>query len=140
MFVQGKSMSLIGKQVHPLHWVAAADYARMVSKSYQSEAALNKELTIFGPEAFTMGAAMKTYVGIVAPGVKVAPISTSALSLLGMLSFNIEWKSMALLMKHYENWGEDGSPEEANRLLGAPQTTLKAWCQGAARLTAGLRR
>jgi uncharacterized protein YbjT (DUF2867 family) len=129
MFVQGKNISLIGKQIHPLHWVAAQDYARMASKSYQTEETLNKELYIFGPEAHTMGDAMKIYTEIAAPDVKVSPVSTKMLSFLGMLSFNTEWKSMSTLMGHYERHGEDGSPEEANLLLGAPTITLKEWCE-----------
>ena len=125
LFVQGKSISLIGNQIHPLHWIAVADYARMVSKSYQTDETLNKELYIFGPEAFTMGEAMKIYADHA--GIKVAPMSTTMLSVLGTLTFNTEWKGMSVLMKHYENWGEDGSPDEANRLLGAPQVYLRDW-------------
>lgn len=128
MFVQGKSMSLIGNQIHPLHWIAAEDYARMVSKSYQSDESLNKELYIFGPEAYTMGEAMKIYASIAAPDLKVSPVSTRMLAILGALAFNTEWKSTATLMGHYERYGEDGSPEEANRLLGKPTTTLMEWC------------
>ncbi len=127
LFVQGKNISLIGNQIHLLHWIAVEDYARMVSKSYQTDATLNKELYIFGPEAYTMGEAMRIYAE--QAGVKVSPISTTMLSALGMLTFNAEWKGMAVLMKHYENWGEDGSPEEANLLLGAPQMTLNEWCK-----------
>jgi uncharacterized protein YbjT (DUF2867 family) len=129
LFVQGKSISLIGNQIHPLHWIAAQDYARMVSKSYQTEETLNKELYIFGPEAYTMGNAMKIYTEIAAPDVKISPVSTKMLSILGTLSFNTEWKSMATLMGHYERHGENGSPEEANRLIGAQTTTLKEWCE-----------
>ncbi len=125
LFVQGKSISLIGNQMHPLHWVAAEDYARMVSKSYQTDETLNKELYIFGSEAYTMGEAMKIYADHA--GVKVAPMSTQMLAVLGALTFNTEWKGMAVLMKHYENWGEDGSPDEANRLLGMPRLTLREW-------------
>ena len=127
LFVQGKSISLIGKQIYPLHWVAAEDYARMVSKSYQTDETLNKEFYIFGPEAYTMGEAMKIYAEYA--GVKVSPISTTMLSVMGTLTFNAEWKGMAVLMKHYENWGEDGSPEEANHMLGAPQISLSEWCK-----------
>ncbi|MBI5824788.1 MAG: NAD(P)H-binding protein [Chloroflexi bacterium] len=127
IFVQGKSISLIGNQIHPLHWIAAEDYARMVSKSYQTDETLNKEFYIFGPEALTMGEAMKIYAEHA--GVKVAPISTKMLSVMGALTFNAEWKSTATLMTHYERWGEDGSPEEANRLLGTPTITLKEWCK-----------
>lgn len=125
LFVQGKSISLIGDQTHLLHWIAVEDYARMVSKSYQTDETLNKELYIFGPESYTMGEAMNIYAAHV--GVKVSPISTTMLSVMGTLTFNTEWKSMATLMRHYEKWGEDGSSEEANRLLGAPRVTLKEW-------------
>lgn len=128
LFVQGKSISLIGDQTHLLHWIAVEDYARMVSKSYQTDETLNKELYIFGPEAYTMGEAMNIYAAHV--GVKVSPISTTMLSVMGTLTFNTEWKSMATLMRHYEKWGEDGSPEEANRLLGAPRVTLSKWMDG----------
>ena len=62
-------------------------------------------------------------------GVRVSPMSTQMLAVLGALTFNTEWKGMSVLMKHYEKWGEDGSPEEANRLLGAPRVTLKEWCE-----------
>lgn len=127
LFVQGKTISLIGNQSHPLHWIAAEDYARMVSQSYKSDETLNKELYIFGPEAYTMEDAMKIYAESV--GLKVAPISTTMLSVLGTLTFNADWKSMAVLMKHYERWGEDGSAEEANRLLGTAKITLKEWCE-----------
>lgn len=129
LFAQGKQISLIGNQIHPLHWIAAEDYARSVSNSYKTDETLNKELYIFGPEAYTMNEAMKIYTEISAPDVKVSPISTKMLSILGTLSFNTEWKSTAILMGHYERHGEDGSPEEANRLLGAPTTTLKEWCK-----------
>ncbi len=127
LFVQGKSISLIGNLPHPLHWVAAEDYARMVSKSYQTDETLNKELYIFGPEAYTMGDAMKIYAEH--NDIKVSRMSTQMLAVLGTLTFNAEWKGMSVLMKHYENWGEDGSPDEANRLLGAPQLTLNEWCK-----------
>ena len=129
LFVQGKNISLIGNQIHPLHWIAAADYARSVSNSYKTDETLNKELYIFGPEAYTMKQAMQIYCEIAAPDVKIAPVSTRMLSILGTLSFNIEWKSISTLMGHYERHGEDGSPEEANRLLGAPKITLKEWCE-----------
>jgi hypothetical protein len=72
---------------------------------------------------------MKIYTEIAASDVKVSPISTKMLSILGTLSFNTEWKSMSTLMRHYERHCEDGSPEEANRLLGTPQVTLKEWCE-----------
>ncbi len=129
LFVQGNSLTLIGTHRHPLHWIAAEDYARMVANSYKSDAALNKDLYIFGPEAYPMGEAMNLYRQFAAPHLKISKMSTWMLGILGALTFNQEWKGMATLMTHYERWGEDGPPDEANRLLGAPQVTLMAWCE-----------
>jgi len=30
---------------------------------------------------------------------------------------------------YYDKVGEEGSPQEANMLLGTPQTTLQQWCE-----------
>lgn len=127
LFVQDKTVTLIGTPKFPLHWIAAEDYAHMVSKSYQTDETLNKELYIFGPEAYSMGEAMKIYAEH--NKLKFSSMPRAMLSVLGALTFNEEWKNTAVLMKHYENWGEDGSPEEANRLLGEPKVTLRDWCE-----------
>ncbi len=129
-FVQGKWGLVIGKQAHRLHWLAASDYAQMVSRSYQTPDALNKELYIFGPRAFTMAEALKTYCRIVDPRVRVATIPTWLLSLLGRITFNVELQSIAELLAYYDKIGEEGDPREANELLGAPTTTLQQWCEG----------
>jgi NADH dehydrogenase len=129
LFVQGSSISLIGSQKHPLHWVAADDLARMVARCFADDATLNKELSIYGPEAWTMEQAMEVYRDLAAPGMKISKYSCRMLGLMGAVTFNEEWKGMATLMEHYERWGEDGSSEEANRLLGAPKITLRQWCE-----------
>ena len=74
-----------------------------------------------------MREAMQIYLDLAAPGVTIAPISTRMLSIMGAVAFNREWRSMATLMGHYARHGEDGSPDEANRLLGEPTTTLQQW-------------
>ena len=48
--------------------------------------------------------------------------------LLAYATFNQEWKSAATLMAYYDKFGEEGSPAEANQLLGQPTTTLADWC------------
>jgi uncharacterized protein YbjT (DUF2867 family) len=128
-FVQGKQAIVPGKQPNPLHWLAAADYARMVVRSYQSPDAHGKELYTYGPQAFSMKEALKTYCGFVAPQVRVTTIPLWFLSLLAKVSFNAELEDTARFMAYYDKYGEEGSSDEANRLLGAPITTLEQWCQ-----------
>ncbi len=67
-----------------------------------------------------MREAMECYIQSTAAGIKIAPISTWLLAVTGTLTFNVEWAGMATQMLHYERWGENGSPDEANRLHGTP--------------------
>ncbi len=128
LFIQGKQALVIGKQPNPLHWVAAADYARMVSRSYQASAAVNKALYIYGPQAFTMRQALEVFCHRLLPQVSVKTLPIGWLALLGKITFQADWQSLARLMAYYDQVGEEGDPQEANGLLGAPQTTLQQWC------------
>ena len=125
--VRGNRAMIIGKQPHPLHWLAASDYAEMVSRAFELPEAANKRLYIFGPRALTMSEALHTYCSIVHPGIKVSSVPVWVLSLIGKLSFNPEVQNIAELMKFFEKVGEGGDPSEANDLLGAPATTLEQW-------------
>ena len=127
LFIQGKRASLIGNQIHPLHWIAANDYARMVSQSYRTPAALNKALYIYGPEALTMRQALGAYIQSAAPQSAISAMPVWVFGLLARLSRNAEWVSLADLMKHTEHTPEHGRPDEANQLLGTPTTTLTQW-------------
>ncbi|MBI5024403.1 MAG: NAD(P)H-binding protein [Candidatus Omnitrophica bacterium] len=126
--IRGKRASVIGQQPHRLHWLAASDYAKMVSKSFQLPEAANKRFFVYGPEALTMTEALKKYCSIVHPGVKVSSVPIWLLSLIGRVSFNAELQFIAELMRFFEKVGEGGDPTEANRLLGTPTTTLEQWC------------
>ena len=127
--VRGKRASVIGKQSHRLHWLAAGDYAGMVSRSFQLPGAANKRFFVFGPEAWTMSEALEKYCAAVHPGIKVSSMPIWLLSLIGRVSFNAELKFIAELMRFFEKVGEGGDPTEANALLGAPTTTLEQWCE-----------
>ncbi len=127
--VRGKRATVIGKQPHRLHWLAANDYAKMVSKAFQLPEAANKRLFLYGPEAFTMAEAINTYCSIVHPDVKVSSVPIWLLSLVGKVSFNPELQLVADLMHFFEKVGEGGDPSEASSLLGAPTTTLEQWCR-----------
>jgi len=129
-FIRGGRAVIIGRQPHPLHWLAASDYARMVSKAFRIDEAKNKRFFVFGPEALTTLEALKIYCSIVHPGVNISSMPIWLLSLIGKLSFNAELQFIADLMRFFEEVGEGrGEPEEANRLLGAPTTTLEQWCR-----------
>ncbi|NJN54347.1 MAG: NAD(P)H-binding protein [Anaerolineae bacterium] len=97
LFVQNKRATVIGKQVAPLHWVAAQDYAQMVSNAYKTAEVVNKTLYIFGPEATSMTEAVKIYQTAVRPDVSFSTMPTWLLALMGSLSRDAKLKDIAQL-------------------------------------------
>lgn len=128
LYIRGKRASVIGEQPHRLHWLAADDYAKMVSKAFQLPDVANKRFFVYGPEALTMQEALKKYCSIVRPDVKASTVPIWLISLIGKVSFNAEVQFIAELMNFFDKVGERGDPAEANTLLGAPITTLEQWC------------
>jgi uncharacterized protein YbjT (DUF2867 family) len=129
LYIRNNRASIIGKQPNLLHWVAASDYAKMVSRAFQLPEATNKRFFIYGPESLTMREALVKYCSIVHPEIKVSSTPIWLLSLIGKLSFNAELQFITELMKFFEKTSEGGNPAEANTLLGTPTTTLEQWCK-----------
>jgi uncharacterized protein YbjT (DUF2867 family) len=131
-FVRGTRASILGSQPHPWHWVAADDYARMVSKAYATPGAANKTLHVFGPQPWTMRQALQTYCTIARPDAKVGAIPFWMASLIAGLSRDRELEAVLPFFRYSEKIAEEGDPAEANALLGAPTTTLEQWCKARA--------
>lgn len=129
MFIQNGRTTIVGNHKAPLHWLAAQDYARMVSKTYCTPEAANKTLYLYGSEAFTFAEAIKQYQATVRPDAKLTHMPLWQLSLLATLTRSASLKDEAQFMKYMEQIQEVGSPDEANALLGTPTTTLSEWCQ-----------
>jgi uncharacterized protein YbjT (DUF2867 family) len=127
LFVRGNRASMIGKQPAPVHWVAATDYARMVSKAYQTPEAENKTFYVYGPEAIPMLDALKTYCAIAHPEVKVSSVPVWVIKLMATFTRKAQLKDVTNLMAYFEKFTEDCDPTEANQILGAPTTTLQQW-------------
>jgi uncharacterized protein YbjT (DUF2867 family) len=134
-FVRGGRAATFGKAPHPMHWVAAEDYARMVAAAYTSRRAAGKRLYVHGPEAMTTHEALRRYCAVAHPGVGVGSVPLWTASLMGL--FSGELRAVARLMRYFERVGEGGDPSEANTLLGAPDTTLEDWAWARVRARAG---
>ena len=137
--LQGRRAVVMGRQPHPLHMVAADDFAAMVSRAFATTAAHGRELYVFGPEAIRLPDALREYCRVLRPdaSVKVIPIPVMRIidRLFMQRRLDRELRVMALLQRH----GECGDPSEANRLLGAPRTTLAAWLRQVASAVPGPR-
>ena len=127
--LQGKRALVLGKQPHPLHLVAASDFGRMVSRAFQAASAANKTFYIQGPEALTLVDALRIYCSMLEPEKRVTTIPLSLMSMLDTLFLGKQMRRTLETMQVLQHYGELGDPSEANRVLGAPTTTLRAWCE-----------
>jgi len=119
---------MMGRQPKPLHFFAADELGRMVTRAYQTEAACNKRLYIHGPEGMPFREALDRYCARFYPeGKSVSVMPLWLAKLLGKLTGNKNLQFGAALMAYFDKVGEDGDPTEANALLGAPQITLDQW-------------
>ena len=128
-FVRGTRASILGSQPHPWHWVAANDYARMVSKACGTPGAANKTLRVFGPQRWTMREALQTYCSIARLDAKIGVIPFWMASIIAGLSRDKTLQAVLPFFRYSEAVAEAGDPAEANALLGAPTTTLEQWCK-----------
>lgn len=128
LFVRGPSAVLIGHQPHRYHYLAADDYAAMVSAAYRTPAALGRELTLLGPQPFTMAAALELYLSYRHPNMKIRRMPLSLFRLLATFSGNADMKVAAMLFDAFRHIPESDDGQEAARLLGPATTTLVHWC------------
>ncbi|MFZ6031034.1 MAG: SDR family oxidoreductase [Chloroflexota bacterium] len=128
LFVQGKQAILIGKQPNPVHWLAADDYARMVSAAYQKSEAAKQTFFLYGPEAMPMLEALKRYCAAVRPDVKARRLPIGLVRLAAKLAGDARLADVTDFLAYYEKVHEQDDPTPANRILGAPAITLEQWC------------
>ncbi len=129
-FARGGQPLVVGDQPPPFHWFSADDLGRMIAAAYQNPDSVGKKLFIHGPEAMTIDEALERYCRRFHPEVESIPVmpieaarATAKSTGNEMLGFFAE------LMAYFEAVGEMGDPAEANRLLGAPTTTLDEWLE-----------
>lgn len=126
-YVQGNRASYIGTQPHAWHWVAAADYAHMVSNAYADPRAANKILYVHGPQALTLPEALQRYCQIAHPALKVSSLPLWLASLMATLSRVQELAGAPPFIRYAVRVREEGNPAKANALLRAPTTTIEQW-------------
>lgn len=130
-FIHGGRALLIGRHPHPYPFVAADDYVRMVAGAMAMPEAADKTLYVCGPQTITMRQALETFCRIAHPEARLMYLPLPVAGLIARLGNRKELQA-ALPFFRYCQKAEvllSGSPDEANRLLGAPETTLEDWSQ-----------
>ena len=127
LFVRDGKPMAIGKSTKKYHWLAAEDYAAMVSNSFTDNATINKTLYVYGPETFTIREALETYCEKKYPGTKIGTISPGILSFIGTITFNPLLKFASSFARYSESVTEDADDSESVQILGKAQTTIEDW-------------
>ena len=126
--IQGNFAIVLGRQPHPLHMVAAHDFAQMVSRSFRTPEAANRHFFVHGPEAITIPDALRMYCSLVEPGKRVVSVPLWFMSVVDALFMRRQLQSTIQLMEVMQRIGERGDSSETNAVLGAPTTRLRQWC------------
>jgi uncharacterized protein YbjT (DUF2867 family) len=132
-FVRDDKAIILGKQPNPRHWVAAEDYAAMVSKAFVSEEAANQTFYVYGPEAMTMEEALNIYIRTCAPGANIVRTPFWLMKVITWMTGKDELRKVGIpLFEYFENITEpevEANAAKANAVLGAPTVTVEAWCE-----------
>ncbi|MBN1586449.1 MAG: NAD(P)H-binding protein [Candidatus Omnitrophica bacterium] len=128
-FVQGNRALIPGAQAHPRHWVAAGDYARMLSRAYGTAAVANKRLYVFGPQAHTMFEAVSQYCRWLRPDIKTMHVPLWLGEVRAFAKQDSLLRAQIATMRYFNQSPEQGNPAEANALLGVPEINLEQWCR-----------
>ena len=126
--IRGRTATVLGRQRHRFHMLAAEDFAAMVSRALSTDPAVNQTLTVYGPEAYTIPAALRIYCDVCAPGVTVASRPLWLMAALDRTVLRGSLGDTIPLMHALQELGEQGDPREAVRLLGPATTNLADWC------------
>jgi uncharacterized protein YbjT (DUF2867 family) len=127
--VRGTRAVVLGRQPHPFHMLAAADFARMVSRALATPESAGTRLDVHGPQALTVADALRIYSERLAPGTRVVTRPLWFMTVLDRTVLRGQLRGTLDLMRVLQHAGERGDPSQANQLLGAPTTTLLQWCE-----------
>ena len=127
LFVNEGRATVFGKQKLPYEFLSLADFASVVSKSYQTETAANKIFVINGPKAMLMTDALQQYCDAVHPGLKVASMPIWFGKILATMLKNESMKDFVKMMAYFEKSPMVNAPNGADQILGKPSTTLEEW-------------
>jgi uncharacterized protein YbjT (DUF2867 family) len=133
----GKGNTLyVPRLTRSFHYLAAEDYARIVSTSYQLPEAPNKRFDIYGPEALSADEVSRLFCSIVRPQTKIVSVPHRLVAIYMRLIGHLNRQYSMRLVKLYQQVGEPGDPGKADNSLGRPAIRFREWCE-AQRSTAG---
>lgn len=112
------------------HYIAAADYAAMVSRTFQLPEAPNRRFDVYGPEAIPAYQASRNFCRIVRPGTRMISFPLWAVRLHMHLTKQVNRQYAMKAIQLYRKHGEPGDASKADYgPLPRPTTTHREWCE-----------
>ncbi|HUU44657.1 MAG TPA: NAD(P)H-binding protein [Acidobacteriota bacterium] len=127
LFVKNGQAVLLGRMPNRWHWLAAADYARMVARAYKTPEAKNQVFDIVGPEPLSLAEALERYHEACLPGTTIRRVPFWEARLLAFMTGNRTLELTVEKMRFWDRFEEVADAEPANRVLGTPEATLTQW-------------
>lgn len=126
-FIQKGRAGVLGEQPCEFGWLAAADFARQVSRAFRTEAAANKCLYNLGPEKMTMMQALTKFCARHYPDLEPQVLPFGMARFLSHMPGMELLKTLIPFFEYFTEANEDVDPSDANSILGANTTTLDQW-------------
>jgi uncharacterized protein YbjT (DUF2867 family) len=126
-FVQGERVLHIGRQPLKRAWLAAADYAKQVSRGLRKDEAADRAFYNLGPVKLTIPEALSLFCQRVYPERQPQMVSYMKAQLLALLPGMRELRRVADFFKYMEVTPEPEEDRTADRILGPNLTTLEEW-------------
>ena len=101
---------------------------RPVAHAFATPEAANREFYIHGPEQVTLHQALDIYRRVVAPDKRLVTIPLPVMATIDRLFMGGKLAPNLQIMHLLSRLGERGDPSAATSVLGAPTTTVEAWC------------
>jgi NADH dehydrogenase len=127
LLIVGKKAIMFGNQPLPLSWLAAGDYAAMVSKAFSIDESANRIFKIKGIEKMPLYEALSRFCKIVIPDTKISIIPLWLVSIMAFLSPKRQLRGLVDFMKYFEKTPELDADNETEKILGPALTTLDDW-------------
>ncbi|MCP4294497.1 MAG: NAD(P)H-binding protein [Proteobacteria bacterium] len=129
LFVQNGRASMIGKQRYPMHLIAATDFAKMVSKVYNSSEIVNQSLNVFGEEAIDLMDALERFCKVSFPKLKVGRVPIWLISIIAYFTRDRNLKDTIRFMAYLDKTEEGKELKLATDVLGISPLSYQQWCE-----------
>ncbi|MDH4156105.1 MAG: NAD(P)H-binding protein [candidate division Zixibacteria bacterium] len=128
-FIQRGRAAVLGHQPGKFAWLAASDYARQVSRAFQTEAAANRCFYNLGPEKMTMMAALTKFCRRHYPELEPQEVSFKMAGAMAMLPGMKLLKRVIPFFEYFSTRTEEVDGSDADRILGPNTTTIDMWLE-----------